>query len=201
MRSSDTAPRIMVIGCGAVVEQYYVGALVKLESHGVARVTALVDPDRSRTADLMRRFRSARAYIAPAEALAHGGVELTVVASPPSLHADHAIAALRSGSHVLCEKPMAAGVAHAERMVAAARDSRRVLAVGMTRRMYPCLSEARAVLASGMLGDELAFTYREGGVYGWPVNTDFPFRRATAGGGVLIDKGAHVLDFLAAIFG
>ncbi len=194
-------PQIMVVGCGTVVDQYYRGALRALESRGIARVVALVDSNPGRAADLGRHFPSARAFGTPAEAFGHTTPDLTIIASPPSLHAEHALSAFGVGSHVLCEKPMAAGVDDAERMVAAARAARRVLAVGMTRRMYPCLAEARALLASGALGDHISFVYREGNVYGWPVSTDFPFRRASAGGGVLIDKGTHVLDFLATLFG
>lgn len=199
--SGDTTPRLMVVGCGAVVDQYYRGALRKLESRGIARVVALVDPDPLRTAALAQHFRSAGAFATQAEALARAAPDLTIVASPPSSHAGHAIAAFGAGSHVLCEKPMAASVDDAQRMVAAARAAQRVLAIGMTRRMYSNLTEARALLAAGALGDRLRFVYREGDVYGWPVTTDFPFRRSTAGGGVLIDKGTHVLDFLVALFG
>jgi predicted dehydrogenase len=193
--------QIMVIGCGTVFDQYYQGALKKIESRDIARVIALVDPNAERTAAIAKHFPSARAFSSPAEALALAAPDLTIIASPPGLHAAHAIAAFDAGSHVLCEKPMAASVDDAERMVAAARAAQRVLAVGMTRRMYPCLSEARALVDSGALGEDLSFVHREGDVYGWPVSTDFPFRRATAGGGVLIDKGTHVLDFLAALFG
>jgi predicted dehydrogenase len=191
----------MVVGCGAVVGQHYLGALKKLEARGIARVVALVDPNPDRTAALGQQFRSARAFAVPAEALARTTPDLTIIASPPSLHAEHAVAAFGAGSHVLCEKPMATNVDDAERMVAAARAARRVLAVGMIRRMYPCLAEARALLAARALGDNLSFVCREGGVYRWPVSTDFAFRRATAGGGVLIDRGTHVLDFLTALFG
>jgi predicted dehydrogenase len=193
--------QLMMVGCGTVFDQYYQGALEKLESSGIVQVVALVDPNSDRTATVEKHFPSARAFTTPAEALAHTVPDLTIIASPPGLHAEHAIAAFDAGSHVLCEKPMAASVEDAERMVEAARVAQRILAVGMTRRMYPCLAEARALLDSGALGDDLSFVYREGGVYGWPVSTDFPFRRATAGGGVLIDKGTHVLDFLAALFG
>src|SRR6266705_6626631 len=192
---------LMVVGCGAVVDRHYRGALRTLESRGIARVVALVDPDAARTSALEQDFPSARAFASPAEAFAQVTPHLTVVASPPSCHAEHAVAAFAAGSHVLCEKPMAASVDDAERMVAAARAAGRVLAIGMTRRMYSCLAEARAILAAGALGDPVSCVYREGEVYGWRVSTDFPFRRATAGGGVLIDKGTHVLDFLAALFG
>ena len=193
--------KLMVVGCGAVVDQYYRGALAKLEKHSIARVVALVDPDSGRTAALGHHFHSARAFTIPAEAFTQTAPDLTIIASPPSLHAEHAIAAFAAGSHVLCEKPMAVSVDDAERMVAAARAAGRVLAVGMTRRMFPYLAEMQSLLAAGACGDRISFVYREGSVYGWPVSTDFAFRRATAGGGVLIDRGTHVLDFLAALFG
>ena len=193
--------QLMVVGCGTVVDQYYRGALRRLESRGIARVVGLVDPDPGRAAALGQHFPSARVFATPAGAFAQTTPDLTIVTSPPSLHAEHAIAAFAAGSHVLCEKPMAVTVDDAERMVAAAGMARRVLAVGMTRRMHPCLAEARALLGSGSLGDRLSFVYREGAVYGWPVSTDSAFRRATAGGGVLMDKGTHVLDFLSALFG
>src|SRR6266705_613613 len=131
---------LMVVGCGAVVDRHYRGALRTLESRGIARVVALVDPDAARTSALEQDFPSARAFASPAEAFAQVTPHLTVVASPPSCHAEHAVAAFAAGSHVLCEKPMAASVDDAERMVAAARAAGRVLAVGMTRRMYTCLA-------------------------------------------------------------
>ncbi|TMG36167.1 MAG: Gfo/Idh/MocA family oxidoreductase [Chloroflexi bacterium] len=199
--SADPAPlALAVIGCGAVVEGLYLAPLRTLESRGIARVAALVDPDPARTAALARHFPSARTFARPAEALAQTP-DLTIVASPPGFHMEHSVAALAAGSHVLCEKPMAIRLDDAERMVTAARVAGRVLAVGMTRRLYPSLVEARALLARGALGEGLRFVYRQGQVYGWPVSSDSAFRRATAGGGVLVDLGSHVLDFLGALFG
>ena len=199
--ADPAALTVAVIGCGAVVEGLYRGPLRALESRGIARVAALVDPDPARTAALARHFRFARTFAAPAEAFAATTPDLTIVTSPPGFHMEHSVAALAAGSHVLCEKPMAVRVDDAERMVAAARREGRLLAVGMTRRMYPCLVEGRALLARGWLGDGLRFVYRQGQVYGWPVRSDAAFRRATAGGGVLSDLGSHVLDFLGALFG
>ena len=192
---------IAIIGCGAAAEGLYRDALKRLQSRGIARVSALVDPNPARTAALARHFPSARIFATPAEAFANITPVLTIVASPPSLHAQHALDALAAGSHVLCEKPMAVRAEEAERMVTAARLARRVLAVGMTRRMYPSIVQTQALLAEGALGDRLRFAYREGRVYDWPVSSDAAFRRATAGGGVLMDIGSHVLDFLGTLFG
>ncbi len=167
---------LAVVGCGAVVERLYRGALRALEARGVARVSALVDPDPARTSALGQHFPAARAFSTLADALAARRVALVIVTSPARLHAEHAIAALGAGCHVLCEKPMTIGVTDAERMVAAARDAARVLAVGMTRRMYPCVADAREVISSGTLGTDLRFVHREGLVYEWPVATDAAFR-------------------------
>ncbi len=192
---------IVVVGCGAVVDRLYRGPLARLESRGIARVTGFVDPDLRRAAALGAQFRSARAFATPADAFAEATPDLTIVASPPALHAKHATEALGAGSSVLCEKPMATRAAEAEAMLAASRDAGRVLAIGMARRMYPSLAEARALLAEGVCGDRVRFVYREGHVYSWPVQTAAPFRRATAGGGVLTDFGSHAIDLLAALFG
>jgi predicted dehydrogenase len=192
---------LAIIGCGAVIERLYLGALTKLGSGGIARVAALIDPNPKRTTELGRHFRSAIAFAAPGEAFAHLTPDLVIVASPPARHAENTITALAAGSHVLCEKPMAVTSSDAARMADAARAHRRVLGIGMTRRMHPALADARALIAAGALGDDVRFTYREGFVYSWPVSTDAPFRRATAGGGVLTDLGSHVLDLLSALFG
>jgi predicted dehydrogenase len=193
--------QLMVVGCGAVVEGLYRDPLKTLESRGIARVAVLVDPNPERIAALRRTFPGARGFATSREAFADHHPDLTIVASPPGRHAEHAVEAFDAGSHVLCEKPMAVSVSDAERMVGAAGRARRVLAVGMVRRMFPCLSEARVLIDSGVLGEDLRFIYREGAVYSWPVSTDAAFRRATAGGGVLTDIGTHVVDFLAALFG
>ena len=192
---------LAIVGCGAVVETKYRVALARLESRGIARVAALVDPNPERLAALKRHFPSAKTFAAVGDAFAQVTPALTVVTSPPARHAEHTLAAIDAGSHVLCEKPMAVAVPDAERMVAAAQAKRRVLAIGMLRRLYPGLADARALLAAGALGDDVRFIYREGSVYNWPVTTDAPFRRVTAGGGVLMDFGSHVLDLLSALFG
>jgi len=193
--------KIAVIGCGAVVEGLYRRALERLEARGLARVVALIDPNAARTSALARHFRSARGFATPDDAFAATNPGLAIVTSPAAAHAEHTVSALAAGIDVLCEKPMAAHRGDAERMVAAARGSGRVLAIGMTRRMYPCLVEARSLVARSALGDDLRFVYREGHVYDWPVSTSAAFRRATAGGGVLVDLGSHVLDVVAALFG
>src|SRR3954470_5323721 len=56
-------------------------------------------------------------------------VDLVSIVTPPHLHAEISIAALRAGKHVICEKPTALSVAEAENMFAAAQASPNQLAI------------------------------------------------------------------------
>jgi predicted dehydrogenase len=79
-------------------------------------------------------------------------------------------------------------------MIAAAERGSAVLAVGLMRRFLRSTQFVRHAVQSGLLGRIRRFDVREGIVYNWPVASDFFFRKETAGGGVLIDTGAHTLD-------
>ena len=189
------------IGCGAALELLYAGGLRRLEARGCIRVAVLADASESRRSWASSTFPGARVDSDLSRLYADREVGLTIVASPPPLHSQHVETVMSYGSHVLCEKPIADTVANGAKIIAAAKDSQRLLGIGMTRRFYPCLAEARAWLMDGRIGRVLSYSDREGGVYSWPVKSVAPFRRESSGGGVLLDKGVHVLDLLSWLFG
>src|SRR5580704_62727 len=94
----------------------------------------------------------ARTWASVEEAVADPAVDAVYIALPVALHADAAIAALRAGKHVLCEKPMAMNFAEAERMVAESRNSGRLFGVAYYRRLYPKLTRAKQLIAEGVIG-------------------------------------------------
>ena len=71
---------------------------------------------------------------------------------PNSHHCEWSIRALEHGKHVLCEKPIAANAAEAERMAAAARATGRVLAEAFHWRYHPLAARMRDIIESGELG-------------------------------------------------
>jgi predicted dehydrogenase/nucleoside-diphosphate-sugar epimerase len=198
----NNAARTVVVGCGAIVEGVYRACLGGLERRGYIKVVGVVESDAGRLNQGRLWFPGAQAFENVSTCFARlAGVDLTVITTPPPLHGEHALAAFENGSHVLTEKPMASTVKIGSEMAEKATRHRKVLAVGMPRRFYPALHEARRRLAAGELGDSVRFNYREGGVYSWPVATAAPFRRETSGGGVLLDYGAHAMDTLVFLFG
>ena len=101
-----------------------------------------------------------------------------------------------TGIHALVEKPMAPTFEEAEAMASEAEEAGVVLSVGLFRRLLSSSRMARALLDSGFLGRPLSFSLCSGAFYGWPSMTLGNMRKEQAGGGVLMDIGAHVLDQL-----
>ncbi len=186
---------VCLVGCGAVAERYYAGALGALVASGRVVVRALVDPDPRRRA-ILGRFFPASAGIGRLEDLTPEVRSLAIVASPPRYHAAQATWLLERGFDVLCEKPLASVVADAEAMVQAALVARRTLAVALVRRFYPAMQTIGEFCANGDYGRLQSFQIQEGGPFNWPAATPSFFDPKQAGGGVLIDVGVHVLDVL-----
>lgn len=80
-------------------------------------------------------------------------IEAVVVATPAGTHCDLVLRALRSGKHVLVEKPMATSVAEVDEIEAAAAAAGRVAMVGHTFLFNPAVRHLKELVDSGELGD------------------------------------------------
>lgn len=184
-----------LVGCGAVSQIYYRPALAALAERGVLRLTAVFDPDADAAAKLARGLGESE--IAPSfAALVDRQPDLIIVASPPRFHAEQAVAALRAGIAVHCEKPLAPSRAEGEGMVAEAALADRLLSVGMIRRRLGPARTIKALLAAGTLGAVRSIDWFEGGPFHWPVQSPAYFDRTAGAAGVFEDIGSHVLDLL-----
>lgn len=92
-------------------------------------------------------------------------VDAVYVASPNSLHYEHACVALCRGKHVLVEKPMAMNSNQAREMISAARINGVSLQVAYYRRFYPAVGAVQELLTDGEIG-KITTMY---------VNDVFPF--------------------------
>lgn len=128
------------------------------------------------------------------------GVDMVAICLPTYLHADGAVAALKAGKHVLCEKPMARTVEQAEAMVRAANEAGRYLMIGQVLRFWPeyeFLKEAHDQQTHGAL---LSFTGMRGGgapLWTWQDWMSDPEKS----GGAALDLHIHDTDFILHLLG
>ncbi|MFA6561346.1 MAG: Gfo/Idh/MocA family oxidoreductase [Verrucomicrobiia bacterium] len=83
-------------------------------------------------------------------------VDVVAVYSPDALHAEHCIAALDAGKHVICTKPMVTSLEQAKAVVAAVRRNKRKFLVGQTMRFDRQFAALRKFADDGDLGEMMA---------------------------------------------
>lgn len=119
-------------------------------------------------------------------------VDAAVVATPNALHAPQTVALLRSGKHVMVEKPMAMSVRECDEMIEASRASGASLMVAHCWRFSDEVRAMRDRIAGGGLGEVVKTrgygVHANWGPGGWFVDP------ALAGGGALMDMGVHAID-------
>jgi predicted dehydrogenase len=140
--------RLGIVGLGAMGTEM-LAAAAALPEFTVVRAFD-VDPV---AAD---RLRVAHPAVSPAtgvqEVLEAPDIDAVYLATPPMLHAEQAIAAMRAGKAVFCEKPLAISVADGRRMVTAAAEYGVVDAVNFTLADRNAVLEVERSLVAGLLG-------------------------------------------------
>ena len=137
------------------------------------------------------------------EALADPAIGAVTIALPHHLHSRVALAAIAAGKHVLLEKPLGLDEADARTIHDAALAHERagkVVMVDLTHRFYaPCVA-ARALVRSGRLGDVWMVQDKIMCALDPTVRSWLHYKK-TAGGGVALCNGIHMLDRMAWIAG
>lgn len=156
----------------------------------------------SRTADRARRWADERdiplAFGSYADLLDSGTVDAAYVALPNRLHAEWALAAIRAGLPVLCEKPFACNAFEAERVAAAADGAGVVVVEAFMHRFHPLHDRILDIVRSGRIGDLTSiasvFTFR------LDDRSEIPASAALAGG-ALMDVGCYCVEFSRRVAG
>ncbi|MCW4466292.1 Gfo/Idh/MocA family oxidoreductase [Glutamicibacter sp. MNS18] len=135
------------------------------------------------------------------EVIARDDIDIIDIVTPGASHAEIAIAALKAGKHVLCEKPLANTVQEAGAMAAAAAEASRrgvVSMVGFTYRRVPAASFMRQLISQGVLGQirQVRASYRQDWLVDPTVPLTWRLQQDQAGSGALGDIGAHAIDLV-----
>jgi len=192
--TTENAPpvRAVVVGYGRAgkgFHAYLMSRTLGMRVHGV--VSSREEARAQAKADL-----DCHTYSTIEEALADPEVELMVVVTPNSTHADLAVQCLEAGKHVVTDKVFCLGLDQFDRMEAAAIQSGKLLTCFQNRRFDGDYLTVRHLIESGRLGDvrwiELAWQGPRP-MKGWRGETQF-------GGGRYYDLGAHLVDQICLLF-
>jgi predicted dehydrogenase len=185
------SPRIAIIGCGAIAELFYLPALAEYPS--VLENSVLVDPNEERVKQLAKAF-SAGNYLLDHRDVLSAGIHGVIIATPTYSHYPIAMDFLAKGIHILCEKPLAETADKARDMVEQAQETGATILTNYQRRLYASYIKVKDLLTDGALGEPLSIQYLEGEKYKWPTVSGSRFNTKVSSRGVLLDRGAHVLD-------
>jgi predicted dehydrogenase len=123
------------------------------------RLTYCCDADEDARARAARMFPQAKICADFDQLLADPELDAVALATPVPTHAELAVKVLEAGKHCFVEKPLAVSVADAERAVAAAQASSRVLMVGHLLEYHPGVRKLKELAESGELGEEIFYIY------------------------------------------
>lgn len=193
--------KVGVIGCGSIAQHRH---LPEYQNHPETEIAAVCDINHQR-ADATAKEYGTKAYYSYEELLSDPEIEAVSVCTPNSLHASITIAALNSGKHVLCEKPMATSIEEADQMIAASEKNGKKLMIGHNQRFVPSHQKAKELIASGELGKIYSFRTAFGhpGPETWSAegaDTWF-FKKEQAFIGAMGDLGVHKTDLIRFILG
>jgi predicted dehydrogenase len=117
-----------------------------------------------------------------------------IVTTSPEMHLDVAEKAFAAGLHVMVEKPITLTVAEGVRLVEAAKQANRKLAVAENYRRDPINRLGKALVESGAIGTPFLATQESSGGGEFVIIT--PWRHRKDRGGIVIDMGVHYTDIL-----
>ena len=183
--------RIGVLGLGAIAQVVHLPILNEMPG---VRLMAVCDVDHAKARMIAARFGIPRVPQTDEQVFRSDDLDAIVICTPSHLHHSQSIAALESGKHVLVEKPLALDSDSAARVIAAAESSGRALMVAMNNRYRPDAAALHPFASGGELGEIFlvrgAWLNRKMRL----VRPTWRHRRATAGGGALMDLGVQTID-------
>lgn len=185
-----------LIGCGAIGKRH-AGIIA-----ATGKLKAVCDIDAQKVTTFSRQYAAA-AYTSLEDMLSkEKEIDVVVVCTPNGLHAEHTIAALKNGSHVLCEKPMAISLATAKKMITAAARYKRKLFVVKQNRFNPPVAFVQSLLVKKQLGRIYSFQVN----CFWNRDNQYYLNSSWRGtkkldGGILFTQFSHFVDLIYWFFG
>ncbi|MFG2574257.1 Gfo/Idh/MocA family protein [Streptomyces sp. NPDC048481] len=195
--------RAAVVGAGAIARDSHLPAFQQLAAEGETEVVAAVDIDANAVRAFCAEGGVPHAYTDLDRMLAEQRPDLVTICTPPTLHREQSVAALRAGAWVWCEKPPVPTLADYDAVAAEEGDPGGPYAsIVFQHRFGSGARHVRRLLGDGALGRPLVAHcqttwYRDTAYYAVPWRG----RWRTEGGGPAMGHGIHQMDLLLDLLG
>ncbi len=185
-----------IIGCGRIGERH------AQHINNLGKLTAVCDIDEDKAKSMGKEYGVP--WFRKIQDLLNEDLNTDVVSvcTPNGLHASHTIQSLRSGFHVLCEKPMATSVHECGEMIKEAEKANKRLFIVKQNRFNPAIAAVKKILDENRLGNIYSvqlncFWNRNFEYY---QNSDWKGTRSLDGG-TLYTQFSHFIDLLYWLIG
>ena len=185
-----------ILGTG-LISRFHARAV--LDAPG-AELVAVCSRSKERSGAFAAEF-SCSAFTSLDEMLTLDDVDVLLITTPSGAHLEPAIAAARTGKHVLCEKPLEISVERVKSMITAHGEAGTQLGCIFQMRHFTALQPVREALAEGRFGTlthAAVFVpwWREPAYYS---ESQWHGTKALDGGGALMNQSIHMIDLLCSL--
>lgn len=184
---------IGILGAGSIARQMAY-TISKMEN---ATNYAIASRDYKKSQEFAQEFEFIKAYGSYEEMITDPEVELVYIATPHSLHYEHAKLCLNNGKHVLCEKAFTANEKQAKELFELAYEKSLFITEAIWTRYMPMRKTLDDILKNSVIGELYSLTAN----LGYRINNIPRLVDPNLAGGALLDVGVYSLNFASMIFG
>ena len=184
---------IGILGAGSIARQmaYTISKMDNAINYAIA------SRDYKKSQEFAKEFRVIKAYGSYEEMIKDPEVELVYIATPHSLHYEHAKLCLNNGKHVLCEKAFTINEKQAEELFEIAKEKNLFITEAIWTRYMPMRKTLDDILESDVIGELHSLTAN----LGYRINNVPRLVDPNLAGGYLLDVGVYTLNFASMVFG
>lgn len=187
--------RVLLLGA-AFSADLHMDAYARIKDK--AQIVAIADKDESRIKDLAERYgiEGYQSYSSYEEAIEQVDCDLVDICLPNFLHYDPAVRALKKGKNIICEKPIATKVEHAQEMVDLAEENGKHIYYAEDWLFSPAIKKAFSLAGEGGIGKPVFIRARE-----CHCGSHSPFAQTIefCGGGSMIHLGIHSIGLMLSL--
>jgi predicted dehydrogenase len=188
--------RFAVVGAGGFA-RFAVSQFIKRDG---ADLIGVYDQNRDSIAALQADHASVKVFASLDDLLSDADVDLVYIGSPPFLHYEQSLAALRAGKHVICEKPAAIELSHAQQLRQVAQDNSLLFVVNLMQRYNPLYDAVKILVDQQLLG-QFVHGYFENYASDEFLPAAHWFWDDSKSGGIFIEHGVHFFDMFSGWLG